>query len=396
MFSLKKISRHWYQLLLTHVQPARATPHNGIADISKDLVSLALLAILVIVCFVAEYAYFAIWALAIPLALAGVVMVSAPWIYKKTGSPAIARECFLVSLFLFKLWESVFLASVVSPGTMWFLALPVISILLGSAVSGLLWLVLSTSSVLLLHSHYGNAAVFTKSPVSEPVFLYTFSLIFLGFSLVAFVLMVDASRKKALGRLKDANKVIRELAIRDPLTGIFNRRYLWERMEGEERRALTDAGTFYICLIDLDRFKQINDTLGHPAGDMVLQAVARSIENEIRDEDCFGRYGGEEFILILRSRNTLNPSVFAERIRKCVAELRLVDVPALEKITVSIGIAQFNPGEGFVKTISRADRALYLAKEAGRNRVVFAESSVEIDDSRNTRNTQANETLSSL
>jgi diguanylate cyclase (GGDEF)-like protein len=111
----------------------------------------------------------------------------------------------------------------------------------------------------------------------------------------------------------------------------------------------------------------------------VLQAVAKAIENEVRDEDCFGRYGGEEFILILRSRNTFDPGVFAERIRHCVAELRLADVPTLEKITVSIGVAQFNRGEGFAGTISRADSALYLAKESGRNRVVFAERSEEND-----------------
>lgn len=364
--------------------PREIDPFSEEADDIARLANMALLAALVIASFVAEFTYFRIWELAIALGVAGLVMVGSPWIYKTTGSLSVARESFLVSLFLFKLGESVFLGSVVSPGAMWFIAMPIIAILLGSVTSGICWLAVSTSGMLWLHSLYGGNVVFANSPVPMPEFLYTFSLVFLGFGLVAFVLMVDTSRKKAFRRLKSANQIIRELAIRDPLTGVFNRRYIWERMEKEERRALTNSGSFYICLIDLDRFKQINDTLGHPVGDIVLQAVARAVEGEIREDDCFGRYGGEEFILILKGHDALDPEAVAERIRRRVAALRLDHVPGLGQVTVSIGLAQFTLGEGFGKTINRADIALYTAKTLGRNRVVIAGAGKDKDKDKDT------------
>jgi diguanylate cyclase (GGDEF)-like protein len=378
MRMLTQLFRKWYEALLARIMPGHLERHSEEADDIGKLLKLALLACLVVICFVAEYMALGAWELALPLALAGIVMAGSPWIYKQTGSLPWARESFLGSLFLFKLWEAVYLASVTSPGTMWFLALPLAGILLGSVVSGISWLLVSTGCILFLYEYYGDNNVFTGGPIAHPALLYTFSLIFLGFSLVAFVMTVDASRKKAFRRLKRANEAIREAAIRDPLTGVFNRRYIWERMEGEERRALTAPNSFYICLIDIDRFKQINDAIGHLAGDFVLQGVAKAIESEVREDDCFGRYGGEEFILLLRSRNTLDPESFAERIRHRVAGLHFAEVPTLDRVTVSIGLAQFLRGEGFSKTISRADCALYAAKASGRNRVVVARESLDV------------------
>lgn len=179
--------------------------------------------------------------------------------------------------------------------------------------------------------------------------------------------------RRLFGDCRMPNEVIRELAIRDPLTGIFIRRYVWERMEREAIRARSDASPFHVCLIDLDHFKLINNTFGHAAGDIVLQTVAKAIEREVREEDCFGRYGGEEFILLLRSSRAFNPEAFAERIRQRIASLRIPDAPQLEQVTVSIGVARFHLEDGFAKTISRADQALYKAKASGRNRVVCAE-----------------------
>lgn len=373
---LLKLCLQWYDNLLTRLVPAGVDRDSAQADSAANLLNLNLLSFPLILCFVAEFAWFGLWQLAGSLMLAGMVMMASPWIYQRTGSMAVARESFLISLYLFKLWESVFLSSVISPGAMWYVMLPAMGILLGSIRSGLAWLVVSTGSIL-LQSFLGSPVTFAGSPAPEPAFLYTFSLVFVGFSLAAFILLIDTSRKKAIRRLIEANRTIRELAVRDPLTGIFNRRYIWERMEGEERRALSASTSFYICLIDLDSFKQVNDTLGHAAGDIVLQAVARVIESQVRDEDCFGRYGGEEFILVLRGRDTLDPARFAERIRRSVAELRFAEVPDLQKVTVSIGVARFEPGEGFGKTISRADTALYAAKQAGRDQVVFAGGSVQ-------------------
>lgn len=371
---LTRFFQHGYVSLLARVTPPDVDPNSEEADDIARLLNLALLAVPVGLAFVVEFAFFGIWQLALSLGLAAVVMIASPWIYKKTASLSIARESFLMSLFVFKLYESVFLASVASPGSMWFIAMPTVAILLGSVFSGLCWLGISTASLLVLYQLYDGSAGIIGHLQPHLDFLYTFSLVFLGVGVVSFVLMVDASRKKAMRRLQDANAVIHQLAIRDPLTGIFNRRYIWERMQDEAQGAQANAGTFHICLIDLDRFKKINDTLGHAAGDLVLQAVATAIQGEVRDNDCFGRYGGEEFILILKSGDSFDPGAFAERIRRRVAALRLGQPGSLTQVTVSIGIAQFHRGESFSETINRADGALYSAKASGRNRVVSAEA----------------------
>lgn len=371
---LTRFLQHSYMSLLARVTPPGIDPNSEEADDIARLLNLALLAVPVALAFVVEFAFFGIWQLALSLGLAAVVMIASPWIYTKTASLSIARESFLISLFAFKLYESVFLASVSSPGSMWFIAMPTIAILLGSVVSGLCWLGMSIAGLLVLFQLYGGSAPVIGNFHQHLDFLYTFSLVFLGVGVVSFVLMVDASRKKAFRRLQDANGVIHQLAIRDPLTGIFNRRYIWERMRDEEQGAQANAGTFHVCLIDLDRFKKINDTLGHAVGDLVLQAVATAIQGEVRDNDCFGRYGGEEFILVLKSCDSVEPEAFAERIRQRVAALPPAELGSPTQVTVSIGIAQFHQGESFSETINRADSALYSAKASGRNRVVSAEA----------------------
>jgi diguanylate cyclase (GGDEF)-like protein len=366
--------RRTYASLLAGVMPYGADPQSELADDVSRLLNLSCLAVPVILVFVAEFAVFGIWQLALSLGLAGIVMVASPWIYKQTGSLGIARESFLVSLFLFKLFESVVLASVSSPGSMWFIAMPTVAILLGNPVSGACWLGVSTASVLGLHHLYARSPALVDGMQRDLDFLYTFSLVFLGMSVATYVFMVDASRKKAYRRLQDAHALIRELAIRDPLTGVFNRRYIWERMQNEEKRAQAGFGVFHVCLIDLDRFKQINDKLGHAVGDAVLKTVAAAIQGQIREGDCFARYGGEEFLLVLEGGDGFDPELFAERIRRRVAELRFAELGGPDQVTVSIGVAQFCRGENFSNTIKRSDHALYAAKASGRNRVVSAEA----------------------
>lgn len=372
MDRLAEYFRDQYSTLLARVTPSEIDPLSEKADDIARLLNLSMLAGPVVIAFVVEFAVFGIWQLAVSLGLAGIMMVSSPWIYKRTRSLSVARESFLASLFMFKLFEGVFLASVTSPGSMWFITIPVIAILLGSVISGLCWLGISTACMLILHQLYARSLSMVDNAQQYSEFLYTFSLVLLGLSMAIFVFMVDASRKKAYRRLQEANDVIRELAIRDPLTGIFNRRYILERMQDEERRARTDSGIFHICLIDLDRFKQINDTFGHAVGDIVLQMVAKSIQTEVRDNDCFGRYGGEEFIILLTGSESFHPEAFAERIRRRVANLRFADPAGPNQVTVSIGIAESRNGECFSSTVSRADGALYAAKASGRNRVVSA------------------------
>jgi len=162
---------------------------------------------------------------------------------------------------------------------------------------------------------------------------------------------------------------IEESARRDDLTGVYNRRALMVAMEDAKRWADVANEPLSICMIDLDRFKRYNDEFDHLTGDQVLRAFARSVQEGLRSTDVFGRYGGEEFVQICRHTTLAGAIADAERLR---ARIGALDVPlprSIGKLTVSIGVAQYQPGEPIMQTFARADGALYRAKRLGRNRV---------------------------
>jgi diguanylate cyclase (GGDEF)-like protein len=164
----------------------------------------------------------------------------------------------------------------------------------------------------------------------------------------------------------------------DVLTGWHNRRYLTVRLHEELARARRDQGGLTCLMLDVDFFKNINDTFGHAAGDAVLRELAQRIETQVRASDVAARYGGEEFIVLLPKTSTSAAKLLAERIRNAISESAIV-LPGDEvaTITVSIGIAEVHPDsdDKDLKTlgdslIARADVALYAAKSAGRDRVI--------------------------
>ncbi|WP_176442350.1 GGDEF domain-containing protein [Noviherbaspirillum humi] len=373
------MGRRAHSALLARVVPVGTDLHSEAGEEFAKLLNLAVLAALVIPVFVVEFVWFRRWDLAILLSLAGTVMVGAPWIARRTANIGLARELFLISLFSFKLYESLLIGSVFSPGSMWFITMPVVGILFGSMVSASCWLAMGVGALVALHGWFRAHPVSAPALAAHAEFMYTYSLVFMGLAIAAFVFMMEVARKRAWVRLQQANATVKELAERDPLTGLYNRRHVWSELEQEERRAGAERSSFFVFLLDIDHFKTINDTHGHAVGDAVLQRVASALGNEIRGTDCFGRYGGEEFILLFKSANGLHPERFAERLRQCVASLSFVSVEGPRKVTVSIGIAEFSPGESFSKTISRADQALYVAKASGRNRVIRAFPAEESD-----------------
>jgi diguanylate cyclase (GGDEF)-like protein len=162
-------------------------------------------------------------------------------------------------------------------------------------------------------------------------------------------------------QLEGALERIRDIAIRDELTGTYNRRFLMESLARELARAGRSGGRFSVCLIDVDHFKAVNDTLGHAAGDDVLRQVAAITGRDLRGIDVFGRFGGEEFLLILPDTDQAGAKVAAERIRAAVA--------AETPVTVTIGVAQY-AADGAAAVLARADQALYRGKAAGRNTVL--------------------------
>jgi len=189
----------------------------------------------------------------------------------------------------------------------------------------------------------------------------------------AFTGLYGASLREALYRrgneLKTAYARIEELAQTDELTGALNRRYIMRALNDEAER-MERAGTpLSIALIDLDFFKLINDTYGHLAGDEVLRNVSLAFSAEIRRIDSLGRYGGEEFLLVLPCLGKEEAVAAVDRLRMIVESIDWSAISADLRVTMSAGVAQFRPIEAPSDVLNRADQALYQAKDAGRNRV---------------------------
>lgn len=170
---------------------------------------------------------------------------------------------------------------------------------------------------------------------------------------------------------EDFQRNLYESALRDRLTGIFNRGYFNNRLESDVAFAMRHGKPLSLVLFDIDNFKQINDTLGHPVGDQVLKAMAERVAGTTRSEDIFARYGGEEFALICRDVDALRASRAAYRIMDTVGSRPLeIDGQTLG-ITVSLGVADLGmlvqpTAEALIEA---ADAALYVAKRNGKNRV---------------------------
>ncbi|MFH1198901.1 MAG: GGDEF domain-containing protein [Candidatus Omnitrophota bacterium] len=165
-------------------------------------------------------------------------------------------------------------------------------------------------------------------------------------------------------------KKVQELAITDSLTGVFSRRYLLERLGEEFARARKFKYKFCFLMIDIDNFKDYNDRYGHLVGDAVLREVAIEIKENVRQVDLVGRYGGEEFSVILTETDVAGAAVVAERIRKAIQAQEIKVYDELLKVTISIGISVFpDSAQAALGLIDSADQALYQAKRAGRNQV---------------------------
>lgn len=159
----------------------------------------------------------------------------------------------------------------------------------------------------------------------------------------------------------------------DALTGALNRHAIGKALRSRMLRGFASRGELALLLADIDHFKSINDTYGHPAGDAVIQWVSQRLRNLLRDCDLVGRWGGEEFVGIIAAAGEREAMEVAERIRRDIEEASAHDARVPRPITISIGLAHAEPGEDLRESLlARADQALYQAKRAGRNRVVMA------------------------
>lgn len=176
--------------------------------------------------------------------------------------------------------------------------------------------------------------------------------------------------------LRDANNRLKELVYRDGLTGLYNHRFFQESLSNEISRASRYQSSVSLILFDIDNFKIVNDTYGHPAGDLVLMNIAKAVSNAVRPCDIVARYGGEEFAVILPETSAAGVKVFAARLRRCVEGIETRAGGQLIYVTVSAGATTFNTEtKGVTKgmLIEAADRGLYSSKQNGRNQVTIQE-----------------------
>lgn len=174
----------------------------------------------------------------------------------------------------------------------------------------------------------------------------------------------ELSEAYALLALKSVE--LEKASITDALTGLFNRRRLDQAFGQEVGRACRYGHPLSLILIDLDRFKAVNDTHGHQMGDQVLQEVSAILREGVRSADTVGRWGGEEFLIICPETDLAGAMALAEKLRTTIAEAVW---PSTTLITSSFGVAQFHNGDSMKDLVARADGALYRAKASGRNRV---------------------------
>lgn len=172
--------------------------------------------------------------------------------------------------------------------------------------------------------------------------------------------------------MRDLNEALKDASTRDALTGIGNRRMLMERLKAEIGRAERTGRPLTLALVDVDRFKAVNDSYGHEAGDKVLVEIARVIGAGMRDYDLYGRWGGEEFLIIMPEVTAQEGVGVVERVRSAIAGLEMRIGAHCMVLSASFGVAQRLPGETMSDTINRADMALLAAKRAGRDRYEIA------------------------
>jgi diguanylate cyclase (GGDEF)-like protein len=202
--------------------------------------------------------------------------------------------------------------------------------------------------------------------------------IVLGFVMVIFSVVgghiSSLRRNLSISRKEQAKyiEIIKEMAIKDGLTGLYNHRHIMELLEHEKNRTSRGGSIFCIGMLDIDHFKNVNDTHGHQTGDAVLQAVAATMKTTMRNTEYCARYGGEEFLIVLTQTGIDGAIVGAERVRTQIEKLLFPDMGSDFKVTVSIGLSEYKMREDIDDVIARADEALYRAKNGGRNRVETA------------------------
>ncbi|MBF0330192.1 MAG: diguanylate cyclase [Nitrospirae bacterium] len=217
----------------------------------------------------------------------------------------------------------------------------------------------------------GISVTFDVNNLQRKLTENTFLILVFGVTTTGLLLgLIYVFTSRLIQRVSDARTEIERMAITDGLTDIFNRRHLLERFEEERERARRNNSQLGCILLDIDHFKQINDTFGHQIGDKVIIEIAKILKDSIRAYDVLGRYGGEEFLIAMPDADIQSTIQLAERMRDNVKKSPILGTP----VTISAGVSNYKASDETIEQIiRRADHGLYKAKHSGRDRVEHSE-----------------------
>jgi diguanylate cyclase len=265
-------------------------------------------------------------------------------------------------------------------GAMRGVAFPVLMVIL---VFGLFQLKPRTVTAVSLYALLAFGAVMWWKAVQEPE-VYAPAVELGHFLMLAAMLPALSLLSARLTRLRERTRRqrhelslalarIQELATRDELTGLVNRRHMSHLLERERQRGVRSGRGFSLAMVDIDHFKAVNDHYGHPVGDEVLRTFSHHAPQALRGTDIVSRWGGEEFVLLLPEASLGSARIGVERLCGRVAATPMTHLSGVPiRVTVSVGLTEHIAGESVTQTLERADRALYEAKAQGRNRTVVA------------------------
>lgn len=367
-----------HERLAEAARPAALDRADGEHDVAGRFVSLFLLAALLIPFFVLVFlvtGYPEAGAVLVPV---GAVMLSCLWIYKKTGNTRIARDIFLGALFLFLMWESYYFKSLYSPGFVWLIAIPVVSILLGSIRAAMIWFTICMASIAVSFVLLVPTGEWIDLESGAFRSLHTISIAGMILAIFIFVVMVDAARRKAYQNLEQANKAVETLAETDELTGLFNRR-AFERKFSRRMQGGAAQEEVALLVADLDGFKDVNDTYGHDIGDLLIKRVAAGLRTlSFNNKATAARLGGDEFAVLLWGAGARERAMeLAQQALELMG--RPIDVAGLRAdIGVSIGMAATRASMESTELLRQADVAMYEAKKRGKNQLCCYDRALDV------------------
>ncbi len=290
--------------------------------------------------------------------------VSSFFYLRKTSRFDTASHIFIHSLFVLMLYL-VYSGGVENTGPVWIFIFPVTAIFLYDLKRGLNYTLVFTGLVLVIFSlpdHSFNATVY---PMEFKIRIFVSYM-----TIVIITAVYEYSRQETFLRMKELSRQLDIMAKHDALTGLLNRRGIYDRLEYEHTRMTRNKNSFSILLGDIDFFKTINDQYGHATGDHALKRLARLFEEQTRSQDLVARWGGEEFLILLPDTNIKGAYTLGEKIRRAIENLTVEYSQKQVKFTMSFGVAEMAHDRPYEEGITMADRQLFKAKRQGRNKVL--------------------------